>query len=125
MIDFDVLDRTPRAACKRNKYTLLIKNLPYTAKEAELKELFERYGDLKRFMLSPLNTLAIAEFSSKSFAKAALKNLAYHKVNFIQPMYLEYAPKGFVTKKSNNDEEAENEADEEGNDGNVEVQERQ
>lgn len=83
VIDFDVLDRTPRAECKRNHYTLLVKNIPYTAKEAELKDLFERYGELKRFMMSPLNTLAIAEFSSKSCAKAALKNLAYHKVNFI------------------------------------------
>ena len=39
-----MLDKTPRAECKRNHYVLLIKNLPYTAKEAELKELFERYG---------------------------------------------------------------------------------
>ena len=98
IIDFDVLDKTPRAECKRNHYTLLVKNIPYTAKEAELKELFERYGQLKRFLLSPFNTLAIAEYAQKSFAKAALKNLAYHKVNFIQPIYLEYAPKGFITK---------------------------
>jgi hypothetical protein len=47
-------------------------------------------------MLSPFNTLAIAEYTSKTFAKAALKNLAYHKVNFVNPIYLEYAPKGFV-----------------------------
>jgi multiple RNA-binding domain-containing protein 1 len=98
IIDFDVLDRTSRVECKRNNYILLVKNLPYTAKEAELKELFERYGELKRFMLSPFNTLAIAEYTSKSFAKAALKNLAYHKVNFVNPIYLEYAPKGFVRK---------------------------
>ena len=78
---------------------MLIKNLPYTAKEAEVKELFERYGELKRFLVSPFNTLAIAEYTSKSFAKAALKNLAYHKVNFVNPIYLEYAPKGLVRKK--------------------------
>ena len=48
-----------------------------------MRELFERYGELKRFMISPFNTLAIAEFKQKSFAKAALKNLAYHKVNFV------------------------------------------
>lgn len=99
IIDFDVLDRISRADCKRNHYILMIKNLPYTAKEAELKELFERYGEIKRFMLSPFNTLAIAEFTSKTFAKAALKNLAYHKVNFVNPIYLEYAPKGFVKKQ--------------------------
>lgn len=99
IIDFDVLDRIPRADCKRNHYILMVKNLPYTAKEAELKELFERYGEIKRFMLSPFNTLAIAEFTSKSMAKTALKNLAYHKVNFVNPIYLEYAPKGFVKKQ--------------------------
>ena len=77
-----------------------MKNLPYTAKEAEVKELFERYGELKRFMVSPFNTLAIAEFTSKASCKSALKNLAYHKVNFVNPIYLEYAPKGLVRKKA-------------------------
>ena len=49
-------------------------------------------------MISPFNTLAIAEYTSKSFAKTALKNLAYHKVNFVNPIYLEYAPKGLIRK---------------------------
>lgn len=62
IIDFDVLEKTARLDCSRNHYILMIKNLPYTAKEAELKELFERYGELKRFMISPFNTLAIAEY---------------------------------------------------------------
>lgn len=74
-----------------------------------MKELFERYGELKRFMISPFNTLAIAEYTSKSCAKAALKNLAYHKVNFINPIYLEYAPKGFVVKKEETKEEEDQE----------------
>jgi len=103
LIDFDVLDSVPRAQCKRNHYVLMVKNLPYTAKEAEIKELFERYGQVKRFMISPFNTLAIVEFTSKSFAKAALKNLAYHKVNFVNPIYLEYAPKGFVRQNASED----------------------
>lgn len=114
VIDFDVLDKTSRVDCKRNHYTLLVKNLPYTAKEAELKKLFERHGELKRFMVSPFNTLAIAEFTSKSFAKAALKQLAYHKVNYVNPIYLEYAPKGFVRKtveKQVDEEDAEKAAD--------------
>ena len=108
IIDFDVLDKTSRIECKRNHYILLVKNLPYTAKEAELKELFERYGQLRRFILSPFNTLAIAEYTSKTYAKAALKNLAYHKVNFVNPIYLEYAPKGFV-RKTVKEEASENE----------------
>ena len=94
-----MLEGAARQDCTRNHYTLMVKNLPYTAKEPEVKELFERYGELKRFLVSPFNTLAIAEYTSKSFAKAALKNLAYHKVNFVNPIYLEYAPKGLVRKK--------------------------
>jgi RNA recognition motif-containing protein len=46
----------------------MIKNLPATAKEGELKELFERYGSLKRFLVSPFNTLAIAEYEDASQA---------------------------------------------------------
>ena len=99
-----MLERTPRGECKRNKYVVLIKNLPYTAKEAELKEIFERYGSLVRFMISPFNTLAIAEYSSKSMAQAAMKNLAYYKVNYVNPIYLEYAPKGLVSAKSSKKE---------------------
>lgn len=113
IIDFDILEATPRAECTRNHYILLIKNLPYTAKEAELKELFERYGQLKRFMISPFNTLGIAEYTSKSFAKAALKNLAYHKVNFVNPIYLEYAPKGLVKKREEKGDQEDDEMEEE------------
>jgi multiple RNA-binding domain-containing protein 1 len=73
---------------------ILVKNIPYTVKESELVELFERYGVLKTFKVSPSNTLAIAEYETERQAKAAMKNLAYHKVNYIMPIYLEFAPTG-------------------------------
>jgi multiple RNA-binding domain-containing protein 1 len=101
VIDFEALDRNPRASCKRSDTVILIKNIPATAKEAELKELFERYGSLVRFLVSPFNTLAIAEYADSSQARSALKNLAYHKVNFITPIYLEMAPTGLVKAKLN------------------------
>ena len=85
----------------------MIKNLPYTAKEHEIKELFSRYGELVRFLVSPFNTLAIAEYESKTNAAAAMENLAYHKFNYIQPIYLEYAPKGFVNTKARSSKEEE------------------
>lgn len=66
MIDFEALDRNPRASCKRSDTVILIKNIPATAKEAELKELFERHGRLLRFLVSPFNTLAIAEYADSS-----------------------------------------------------------
>lgn len=68
MIDFDALDRNPRGKCKRSDTVLLVKNIPATAKEAELKDLFERHGNLKRFLISPFNTLAIAEYDTSSQA---------------------------------------------------------
>jgi RNA recognition motif-containing protein len=70
----------------------LIKNLPAHAKDEELREVFERYGSLKRLEIGPFNTLALAEFDNEKQAKAAMKNLAYHKFNYVMPLYLEYAP---------------------------------
>lgn len=96
IIDFASLDKNPRGSCKRSDTVIMIKNLPATAKEGELKELFERYGSLRRFLISPFNTLAIAEYEEPSQAQAALKNLAYHKVNFVTPIYLEMAPTGLL-----------------------------
>ena len=61
-IDVDNLQKLPRKDCKRSLTILLIKNIPYTAKEKELKEIFERYGELKRFEISPYNTIGIVEY---------------------------------------------------------------
>jgi len=61
----------------------MIKNIPYSVKEHELKELFSRHGDLKRLLVSPFNTLGIAEYAHKSQARAAMQALAYHKINYI------------------------------------------
>ena len=44
---------------------MLAKNLPYTTTEAELREIFERYGVLKRLLLGPFNTLGIVEFENE------------------------------------------------------------
>jgi multiple RNA-binding domain-containing protein 1 len=46
----------------------LIKNIPYTTKEKDLKEIFERYGELQRIILSPFNTIGIVEYKNASQA---------------------------------------------------------
>jgi len=94
IVDLDQLEALPRDAttCKRSTTTLLIKNIPYTAQVPELKELFERYGSCVKFLVSPFNTLAVVEYSKASQALAAIKNLAYYKVNYVTPIYLEFAP---------------------------------
>jgi multiple RNA-binding domain-containing protein 1 len=58
----------------------------------EIHEIFSRYGEINRIEVSPFNTLAIVEYVSAMQAQAAAKNLAYYKVNYIMPIYLEFAP---------------------------------
>lgn len=68
IIDLDILDSIPRDSAKlqRSNKIILIKNLPATASDGEIKIIFERYGSLERFLVSPFNTLAIAEYTTSS-----------------------------------------------------------
>jgi multiple RNA-binding domain-containing protein 1 len=91
-VNVDELERSDRSKCKRSFTALLIKNIPANAKEEELREVFERYGSLKKLEIGPFNTLALAEYENEKQAKAAMKNLAYYKFNYLMPLYLEYAP---------------------------------
>ena len=43
-LDLESLEKLPREKCKRSATTLLVKNIPYTAKEQALRDIFERYG---------------------------------------------------------------------------------
>lgn len=61
-IEVDKFDRVDRMTCKRSKTTLLVKNIPASTKESELREIFERYGVLERVLISPFNTLGIVEY---------------------------------------------------------------
>lgn len=62
-IDLYKLESTPRHSCKRSDTTLLVKNIPYSTKEKDLNEIFARYGEIKRLLISPFNTIAIIEYS--------------------------------------------------------------
>jgi RNA recognition motif-containing protein len=88
---------------------LLVKNIPYSTKEKDLREIFSRYGELKRLEVSPFNTLAIVEFDSSMQAQAAAKNLAYYKVNYIMPIYLEFAPTAMDSRQAKPVEKEESE----------------
>jgi multiple RNA-binding domain-containing protein 1 len=63
-IDLDLLEKTNRKECKRSRTTLLVKNIPFSTKEKDLRSIFERYGELARLSISPYNTLAIIEYVS-------------------------------------------------------------
>jgi len=58
------LEKTERLKCKRSKTILLVKNIPTSTTQEQLKEIFERYGNLQRMKVSPFNTLALAEFEN-------------------------------------------------------------
>lgn len=94
-IDFEKVDRK---SCVRSQTILLVKNIPATTKEQDLRDIFERYGALTRLLISPFNTLAIVEYGQVSQSEAAMRNLAYYKVNYLTPIYLEYAPIGTLSQ---------------------------
>ena len=56
-IDLDKLDRTDRLKCKRSHTVIIVKNIPYSIKEKELKDVFERYGVLKRVLIVGIKLL--------------------------------------------------------------------
>lgn len=43
----------------------MVKNIPFSTKESELKDIFERYGVLKNLKISPFNTLAVVEYENE------------------------------------------------------------
>lgn len=81
----------------RSSNTLLVKNLPYSADEATLVELFGRYGPIGRLVLPPTKTLALLEFLEPQDARQAFKSLAYKKYQFV-PLYLEWAPNNIFSE---------------------------
>ncbi|KAM9976788.1 hypothetical protein ACTFIR_010634 [Dictyostelium discoideum] len=78
---------------KRSNTVLLVKNIPFKTQEHELHELFSKFGELSRVVLSPARTIALIEYIHPNEAKIGFKNLAYSKFHHV-PLYLEWAPEG-------------------------------
>ncbi|KAN0047816.1 hypothetical protein ACTA71_002203 [Dictyostelium dimigraforme] len=78
---------------KRSNTVLLVKNIPFKTQEHELEELFSKFGELSRVVLSPARTIALIEYIHPNEAKIGFKNLAYSKFHHV-PLYLEWAPEG-------------------------------
>lgn len=78
-------------AVHRSPVCLLVKNLPYTASQEDLTELFGASGPLARLVLPPTKTLALVEFSEPQDARRAFKSMAYKRYQHV-PIYLEWAP---------------------------------
>ncbi len=56
--------------------------------------------------MSPFNTLALVEYENEKQALAAMKNLQNYKVNYIMPVYLEFAPLMIAKKTAAADQPA-------------------
>jgi multiple RNA-binding domain-containing protein 1 len=78
-------------AAKRSNTTLLIKNLPHDLVEAELEDMFTKYGSIGAFLVPKSKTVAVVDFIEPSEARRAFTGLAYRKYHHT-PLYLEWAP---------------------------------
>jgi len=98
--NLDIL-KGKRSECIRSKNTIFIKNISTQITKEKLENYFSRYGQLLRFLMSPSNTLAIAEFVDAKHSKNCIKKLAYFELDGL-PLYLEYAPEGLIEINNQN-----------------------
>ncbi|KAJ2813194.1 Multiple RNA-binding domain-containing protein 1 [Coemansia furcata] len=82
---------------ERSDTVILVKNIPYSVDEDELRALFGKFGSLGRVLLPPSRTIAVVELLEASEARAAFRHLAYKRLKDA-PIYLERAPKDIFDK---------------------------
>lgn len=96
-VQLSAFDKDPK---QRSKTIILAKNLPADTSVSDLKPLFSKFGLIGRIVLPPSGVTAIIEFLDPSEARQAFKKLAYSKFKNL-PLYLEWAPEGTFTTKTN------------------------
>ena len=84
-------DPDRKETLQRSSTTLLLKNLPYSAKRDEIASICERSGSLLRLVLPSTGMIAIADFADAADAKKAFKKLAFRKFGS-KPIYVDFAP---------------------------------
>ncbi|XP_023938521.2 probable RNA-binding protein 19 [Bicyclus anynana] len=93
------LDAFNRPAKKRSKTCILVKNLPAGTEKDEIKVLFEKYGQLARFLMPSHGITALVDFIEPYEAKKAFGKLAYSQFKS-SPLYLEWAPENVFVKSA-------------------------
>ncbi|KAJ1967235.1 Multiple RNA-binding domain-containing protein 1 [Dispira parvispora] len=78
---------------ERSETVILVKNIPYSTLEEELRTMFGKHGQLGRVLIPPARTMAVIEFLEAQEARSALRHLAYKKFKD-SVIYLEMAPVG-------------------------------
>ena len=80
----------------RGDRAILVKNFSYNTKPTELRNLFEEFGMITKFLMPPSGTIAIVEFAQATQCRAAFASLAYRKLKD-SILFLEKAPKDLFT----------------------------
>ncbi|CAG9827411.1 unnamed protein product [Diabrotica balteata] len=99
-----VLDAFANSSGKRSKIVILVKNLPSKTEAREIREMFEKHGEVGRVILPSSGITAIVEFLEPSEARKAFTRLAYTKFKNM-PLYLEWAPENSLKESSKDNTE--------------------
>lgn len=92
------IDLTKFQGKERDDGIILIKNFPYGTTEAELLELFQPFGDLKRLIMPPSGTIAIIQYRDLPSGRSAFSKLCYRRFKK-SILYLEKGPKDLFTRE--------------------------
>lgn len=92
------IDLTKFQGKERDDSIILIKNFPYGTTEAELLELFQPFGELKRMIMPPSGTIAIVQYRDLSSGRSAFTKLCYRRFKK-SILYLEKGPKDLFTRE--------------------------
>lgn len=84
-------------ALPRSNTTLIVKNLPFSTSQEDLRSLFSASGTIARFVLPPTKVLALVEFDAPASAQKAFRALAFKRYESV-PIYLEWAPEGIFVQ---------------------------
>ncbi|CAG4987162.1 unnamed protein product [Parnassius apollo] len=103
----DAFNKPPK---KRSKTCIIVKNLPSDTNRDEIKALFEKHGQVARFLMPKHGITALVDFIEPFEAKKAFNKLAYSQFK-AGPLYLEWAPENVFVKTVETKETARNETD--------------
>lgn len=84
-------------AKRRSKTCIIVKNLPAKTEKEEIRVLFEKHGQIARFLMPNHGITALVDFIEPYEAKKAFSKLAYSQFK-TAPLYLEWAPENVFVK---------------------------
>jgi multiple RNA-binding domain-containing protein 1 len=86
----------------RSDTTILVKNIPYGTIPAQIRELFEAHGELRRVLVPPAGTMGVVEFVHADEASKAFRAVAYRRMGNAV-VYLEKGPVGMFVQGADED----------------------